>query len=107
MLWARLLAYVTGTVNQELLLRNGDSPSEPGGIHAVPGPGLDGTAGSKPDHAAVGMPERLPLASKKPESELVCRMLGEISQRRMPGKAHPGWRVIAAASLAAIFAALP
>src|SRR5262249_49981603 len=39
----------------------GDSPSEPSGIHAVPGPGLDGAAGSKPDDGAVGMPERLPL----------------------------------------------
>ena len=39
----------------------GDSPSEPGGIHAVPRPGLDGAAGSKLDHGAVGMPERLPL----------------------------------------------
>jgi len=42
-----------------------------------------------------------------PEFELVCRTLGEISQRGMPGKAHPIWRVFAAASLAAIFAALP
>jgi hypothetical protein len=40
-----------------------DSPSEPGGIHAVPEPGLDGAAGSKPDHGAVGMPERLPLSA--------------------------------------------
>ena len=47
------------------------------------------------------------LASKKPEFELVRRTLGEISQRGMPGKAHPIWRVFAAASLAAIFAALP
>jgi hypothetical protein len=47
------------------------------------------------------------LASKKPEFELVCRTLGEISQRGMSGKAHPIWRVFAAASLAAIFAALP
>src|SRR5262249_1604939 len=47
------------------------------------------------------------LASKKPEFELVCRTLGEISQRGMPGKAHPIWRVFAAASLAAIYAALP
>src|SRR5215469_2980799 len=41
----------------------GDSPSEPSGIHAVPGPGLDGAAGSKPDDGAVGMPERLPLSA--------------------------------------------
>jgi hypothetical protein len=25
MLWARMVAYVTGTVNQELLLRNGST----------------------------------------------------------------------------------
>src|SRR6516162_1692691 len=45
----------------------GDSPSEPSGIHAVPGPGLDGAAGSKPDDGAVGMPERLPLSAAKTE----------------------------------------
>ena len=54
-----------------------------------------------------GKRESASLASKKPESELVCRTLGEISQRGMPGKAHPIWRVFAAASLAAIFASLP
>ena len=36
MLWARLLAYVTGTVNQELLLQNEylaaeNAPTEPSG----------------------------------------------------------------------------
>ena len=33
------------------------------GVDAVPGPGLDGAAGSKPDDGAVGMPERLPLSA--------------------------------------------
>jgi hypothetical protein len=46
-------------------------------------------------------------ASKKPEFELVCGTLGEIRQRGMPVKAHPIWRVFAATSLAAIYAALP
>ena len=55
----------------------------------------------------IGKREADSLASKKPEFGLVCRTLGEISQRGMPGKAHSIWRVIAAASLAAIFAALP
>jgi hypothetical protein len=32
-------------------------------IHAVPGPGVDGAAGSKPDHGAVGMPEGLSLST--------------------------------------------
>ena len=40
----------------------GDSPSEPGRIHAVSGSGLDGAAASKHDYGAVGMPERLPLS---------------------------------------------
>jgi len=39
----------------------GDSPGEPGRIHAVPGSGVDGATGAKHDHGAVGMPERLPL----------------------------------------------
>ena len=39
----------------------GDSSSELGRIHAVPGPGLDGAAGTKPDHGGVEMAERLPL----------------------------------------------
>jgi hypothetical protein len=103
-----------------------DSPSEPGRIHAIPGSGVDGATGTKHDYGGVGMPERLPLsaarpryevlrvlsggdrigkrgsaslAGKKPEFELVCRTLGEISQRGMPSKAHPGWRVIAARAL--------
>src|SRR6516164_1170548 len=29
----------------------------------LPGPGLAGATGSKPDHGAVGMPERLPLST--------------------------------------------
>ena len=41
----------------------GDSPGEPGRIHAVPGSGVDGAAGAKHDHAGVGMPERLPLSA--------------------------------------------
>jgi hypothetical protein len=47
------------------------------------------------------------LHDRDTEFELVCGTLGEISQRGMPGKAHPIWGVIAAASLAGIFAALP
>ena len=58
MLWARLLAYVTGTVNQELLLR-----SESGRIHSVPGSGLDRAAGAQHDDGGVGKPERLPLSA--------------------------------------------
>ena len=42
------------------------------------------------------------LASKKPESELVRRTLGEIGQRRMSVEADPGWRIVAGASVAAI-----
>jgi len=38
-----------------------ETRSEAGRIHAVPGSGVDGAAGAKPDHGAVGMPERLPL----------------------------------------------
>ena len=41
----------------------GDSAGELSRIHAVPGPGVDGAAGSQHDHGAVGMPERLPLSA--------------------------------------------
>src|SRR6516162_3841428 len=54
----------------------------------------------------IGKREADSPASKKPESELVCRTLGEISQRGMPGKAHPIGRGFAAASLAAIYRTL-
>ena len=39
----------------------GDSPSDTGRIHAVPGSGVDGAAGAKHDDGRVGMPERVPL----------------------------------------------
>src|SRR5215469_17514393 len=55
----------------------------------------------------IGKREAASLAGKKPESELVRRTLGEVGQRRMSVEADPGWRIVAAASLAAIFAALP
>ena len=41
----------------------GDSPGELGGIHAVPGSGVDGATGTKHDHGGVGMPERLSLSA--------------------------------------------
>src|SRR5207253_2665501 len=112
----------------------GDSPSESGRIHAVPGSGVDGAAGTKHHDGGVGMPERVPLsaarpryevlpiisgtdqdgkcesasiASKKPESELVRGTLGEVGQRRMSVEADPVWRIVAAASVAAIYRTLP
>jgi transposase len=112
----------------------GDSPGEPGGIHPVPGSDVDGAAGAKHDDGGVGMPERLPLpaarprcevlpiisrtdqdrrrestsvASKEPESELVRGTLGEVGQGRMFVEADPVWRIVAAASAAAIHRTLP
>src|SRR6267378_3850022 len=112
----------------------GDSPSETGRIHAVPGSGVDGAAGAKHDDGGVGKPEGLPLsaarpryevlpiisgtdpdgkrefasiAGKKPESELVRGTLGEVGQRRMSVEADPVWRIVAAASVAAIYRTLP
>ena len=41
----------------------GDSPGEPGRIHAVPRSGVDGAAGAKHDYGGVGMAERLPLSA--------------------------------------------
>src|SRR6266436_9845090 len=112
----------------------GDSPSESGRIHAVPGSGVDGAAGTKHHDGGVGMPERLPLsaarpryevlpiisgtdpdgkresasiAGKKPESELVRGTLGEVGQRRVSVEADPVWRIVAAASVATIYRTLP
>src|SRR6267143_2000164 len=112
----------------------GDSPSESGRIHPVPGSGVDGAGGAKHHDGGVGMPERLPLsaaqpryevlpiisgtdqdgkresasnASKKPESELVRGTLGEVGQRRVSVEADPVWRIVAAASVAAISGTLP
>ena len=45
-------------------------------------------------------------STSEPELEFIRGALGEIGQRGMPGKAHPIWRVFAAASVAAIYAAL-
>ncbi len=112
----------------------GDSPSETGRIRAVPGSGVDGVAGAKHHDGGVGMSERLPLsaarprcevlpiisgtdqdgkresasiASKKPESELVRGTLGEVGQRRMSVEADRVWRIVATASVAAIYRTLP
>src|SRR6267378_1582322 len=112
----------------------GDSPSETGRIHAVPGSGVDGAAGAQHDDGGVGMPERLPLstarprcevlpiisgtdqngkresasiASTKPESELVRGTLGEVGERRMSVEADRVWRSVAAASVAEIYRTLP
>ena len=90
--------------------------------------------GAKHDNGGVEMPERLPLsaarprcevlpiisrtdqggkcesasiASKKPESELVRGTLGEVGQRGMSVEADPVWRIVAAASVAAIYRTLP
>ena len=46
------------------------------------------------------------LASKKPEFELVRRTLGQVGQRRMSVEADPGWRIVAAASVASIYRTL-
>src|SRR6266705_568219 len=111
----------------------GDSPGESGRIHAARGSGVDGAAGAKHDYGGVGMPERLSLsaarpryqvlpiisgtdqdekresasiARKKPESELVRGTLGAVGQRRMSVEADPVWRIVAAASVAAIYPTL-
>ena len=54
-----------------------------------------------------GKRESAPIASKKPESELVCGTLGEVGQRRMSVEADPVWRIVPAASVAAIHRTLP
>src|SRR5258707_14376166 len=54
-----------------------------------------------------GKRESASIASKKPESELVCGTLGEVGQRRMSVEADPVWRIVAAASVAAIQRTLP
>jgi hypothetical protein len=41
----------------------GESPSETGRIHAVPGSGVDGAAGAQHDDGGVGKPERLLLSA--------------------------------------------
>src|SRR5216110_2402616 len=96
--------------------------------------GYDGAAGAKHDYGGVGKPEGLLLsaarprcevlpmlsrtdqdgkcestsiASKKPESELVRGTLGEVGQRGMSVEADPVWRIVAAASVAAIYGTLP
>src|SRR6266566_213567 len=54
-----------------------------------------------------GKCESASIASKKPESELVRGTLGEVGQRRMSVEADPVWRIVAAASVAAISGTLP
>src|SRR5215472_17640947 len=55
----------------------------------------------------MGKRESASLASEKPEFELVRRTLGEVGQRRMSVEADLVWRVVAAASVAAISRTLP
>src|SRR5205807_2104231 len=47
------------------------------------------------------------LATQKSESELEGRTLGQVGQRRMSVEADPGWRIVTAASVAAIYRTLP
>jgi hypothetical protein len=54
-----------------------------------------------------GKCESASLASKKPESELVRGTLGKVGQRGMSVEADPVWRMVAAASVAAIYGTLP
>src|SRR6184192_391236 len=51
--------------------------------------------------------ESTTVASKEPESELVRGTLGEVGQGRMFVEADPVWRIVAAASVAAIYRTLP
>ena len=54
-----------------------------------------------------GKCESASIASKEPESELVRGTLGEIGERRMSVEADPVWRIVPAASVAAIYRTLP
>src|SRR5467141_4494983 len=54
-----------------------------------------------------GKRESASIASKKPESELVRGTLGEVGQRRVSVEADRVWRIVAAASVAAIYRTLP
>jgi putative transposase len=85
MIWAQLVPFVTGAVDQELLLRNEYLAAENRILKAQ----IKG-------RLLLSQEEKVTLAE-------IAHRLG----RGMPGKAHPIWRVFAAASLAAIFAALP
>ena len=54
-----------------------------------------------------GKRESASITSKKPESQLVRGTLGEVGQRRVSVEADPVWRIVAAASVAAIYRTLP
>jgi putative transposase len=57
--------------------------------------------------AQDGKRESASIASKKPEFELVRGTLGAVGQRRMSVEADRVWRIVAAASVAAIYRTLP
>ena len=57
---------------------------------------------SKPERLDRAWRESASIASKEPESQLVRGTLGEVGQRRMSVEADPVWRIVAAASVAAI-----
>src|SRR5258708_19636357 len=54
-----------------------------------------------------GKRESASIASKEPESERVRGTLGEVGQRRMSVETDPLWRIVPAASVAAIHRTLP
>src|ERR1700674_851441 len=54
-----------------------------------------------------GKRESASIASKKRESELVCGTLGAVGQRRVSVEADRVWRIVAAASVTAIYRTLP
>src|SRR5215472_5716096 len=55
----------------------------------------------------MGKRESASIASEKSEFELVRRTLGAVGQRRMSVEADLVWRIVAAASVAAIYRTLP
>ena len=116
MLWARLLAYVTGTVKEELLLRNEYLAAENRILKAQIKSRLLLSEEEKATLAEIA--HRLGrkvleevAATAKPDTILGWyrkrRTLGEVGQRRMSVEANLVWRIVAASRVAAIYRTLP
>src|SRR6266576_715928 len=63
----------------------GESPSEVGRIHAVPGPGVDRAAGAKHEYGGVGKPVGLLLSGARPR----CEVLPIFRERIKTGSVNP------------------
>jgi hypothetical protein len=93
--WARMLAYVTGTVDQELLARNEYLTAENRILKAQLNGRLKLSDAERSTLGEIG--QTIGAACAEPEPECLRGALGQIGERRVPVQGYSLWRAFAAA----------